>query len=120
MTRINFCLRHRVFSDITSAPAVDIVPPSRITAAAVGTVRSVRPALANAGSKPGAANSSPHPTSMSCSPCGRNWQRCPYRIKRVYSLLFRASAETLLEVARNPTHHSRFAPHPSAFVEAFN
>jgi hypothetical protein len=65
-----------------NAPVADIVPPSRTTAVAIGTVRSVRAALANAGSEPGAANFSPLPTSMSSSPCPRNWQRWPYRIKR--------------------------------------
>ena len=65
-----------------SAPAADIVPPSPITVAAIAIAQSVRRALANAGSRHDGANCSPRPTSMSCSPCRRNWQRWPYRIKR--------------------------------------
>jgi hypothetical protein len=60
----------------------DIVPPSRTTAVAIGTVRTVRPALANAGSRHVAANCSRRPTSTSSSPCRRNWLRWPCRTKK--------------------------------------
>ena len=39
-----------------SAPAADIVPPSRTTVAATGTAPSVRPVRVNAGSRPVAGN----------------------------------------------------------------
>jgi putative transposase len=62
-------------------------------------------ASANAGSRPDVANSSPPPTSMSFSLCRRNCAALALHNKKViYGLLLRASAETLLEVARNPRH----------------
>ena len=65
-----------------SAPAADIVPPSPITVAAIGTARSVRPVRVNAGSRRVVANCCPHPTSTSSSPCRRNWLRWLSRTRR--------------------------------------
>jgi len=56
-----------------SALAADIVPPSRTTAAAIGTARSVRLVRVSAGSRRVVVNCCPRPTSMSSSGCRRNW-----------------------------------------------
>src|SRR6201984_2390879 len=82
-----------------SAPTADIVPPSRTTAAAIGTAPSVRPVRVNAGSRRVVVNCCPRPTSPPPL-AGLVLQNR----KTIYGLLLRASAETLLEVARNPTH----------------
>ena len=88
-----------------SAPAVDIVPPSRTTVAAIGTARSVRRALANAAPGP-----PPRTAPLTLRPCrvhsatATGFARSAEQKGRSMSLLLRASAETLLEVARNPTH----------------
>ena len=87
-----------------SAPAVDSLPPSPTTVVAIATVRSVRRALGNGGSPHVVANFFPRVTFMSCSLCLPNSPPWLCRIKRSYDLLLRASAETLLEVARDPKH----------------
>src|SRR5271157_5024451 len=88
-----------------SAPAVDIAPPSPTTAAETGIARSVRPGPANTGSKHGAANFSPSPYVHAVFTLPA--QLAPLALqnkKLIYGLLLRASAETLLEVARDPRH----------------
>src|SRR6201984_42798 len=82
-----------------SAPTADIVPPSRTTAAAIGTAPSVRPVRVNAGSRRVVVNCCPRPTSPPQLAALVLQNR-----KIIYGLLLRASAETLLEVARNPAH----------------
>ena len=71
-------------SAVTSmnAPVADIVPPSRITVAAIAIAQSVRRALANAGSRHDGANCSPRPTSMSCLRYRRNWLRWLCKTKK--------------------------------------
>ena len=60
---------------IDECTAADIVPPSRITVAAIGIARSVRPVRANAGSRRVVVNFCPRLTSTSFSLCRRNWLR---------------------------------------------
>ena len=65
-----------------SAPAAGIVPPSRITAAGIGTARSVRPLPGNAGSLHVNENFSRPATSMSSSRSHAGWHHWPCRTKR--------------------------------------
>jgi hypothetical protein len=74
---------------------VDIAPPSPITVAAIATVRSVRPALVNAGSRHVAANFCPRPTSMSSSLCLHNWPRSLCRTKKSFMVCCFAPAPKL-------------------------
>src|SRR5882762_7994362 len=86
-----------------SAPAAGIAP-SLTTPAVTGTVRNVRPPPGNAGSPDAGENFSRRAMCM--------WSTLPRELaplalqnkKVLYDLLFRASAETLLEVARDPQH----------------
>ena len=88
-----------------SAPAADIAPPSPITAAATAIARSVRPLLGTAGSLRVNENFSRPATCTWSSHCRIELAPLVLQNKKVlYDLLFRASAETLLEVARNPRH----------------
>src|ERR1022692_5107710 len=87
-----------------SAPGAGIAP-SPSTRAATGIGRSASPTRATAGWKRAAGNSCLPATSMWCSRSRGNWRRFALQNKReVYSLLFRASAETLLAVAHDPRH----------------
>ena len=87
-----------------SAPAAGIAP-SPTTPAETGTARSVRPAPATVGSKHVAGNFSRRATSMLSSRfLGELAPLALQNKKVVYDLLFRSSAETLLEVARDPSH----------------
>jgi len=87
-----------------NAPVADIVPPSHITVAAIAIAQSVRRALANAGSRHDGANCSPRPTHVVFTLPPQLAALALQNKKVIYGLLLRASAETLLEVARNPTH----------------
>jgi hypothetical protein len=88
-----------------SAPAAHIAPPSRITVAVIATARSVRPLLANGGLPHVDENLSPRGTCTWSSPSLAVWPRWYCTTKRFSNgLLFRTSAETLLEVARDPRH----------------
>ena len=88
-----------------SAPAADIVPPSPITAAAIAIARSVRPLRGTAGSLHARENFSPPAICTWSSHCPIAWLHWCYRTRRSSTvLLFRTSAETLLEVARDPKH----------------
>jgi hypothetical protein len=88
-----------------NAPAAGIVPPSPPTAAAIDTARSVRP-------RPGerwiaARQRELLPTRYVHVVFTLPPQLAPLALqnkKVIYDLLFRASAETLLEVARDPKH----------------
>jgi hypothetical protein len=88
-----------------SAPAAGIVPPSPTTAAAIDTARSVKP-------RPGkhwiaARQRELLPTRYVHVVFTLPPQLAPLALqnkKVIYDLLFRASAETLLEVARDPKH----------------
>jgi hypothetical protein len=88
-----------------SAPPADIAPPSPITRVATGTAPSVRPVRVNAGSRPVAANYCPPPYVHVVFTLPPQLASLALQNKKViYGLLLRASAETLLEVARNPAH----------------
>src|SRR5260221_9270380 len=88
-----------------SAPAAHIVPRSRITAAVIAIAQSVRSLLANGGLPHVDENCSPRATCTWSSHSPATWPQWCCRTKKViYDLLFRASAETLLEVARDPRH----------------
>src|SRR2546429_2425331 len=88
-----------------SAPAADIAPPFPITAVAIAIAQSARRAPANSGSRPRRRELLPVPyvhIVFTLPP-----QLAPLALqnkKVIYGLLLRASAETLLEVARNPRH----------------
>ena len=88
-----------------SAPAADIAPPFPITAVAIAIAQSARRAPANSGSRPRRRELLPvlyvHIV-FTLPP-----QLAPLALqnkKVIYGLLLRVSAETLLEVARNPRH----------------
>ncbi len=88
-----------------SAPTADTALLSPITAAATGTARSVKPTPAIVGSKRVARNFFPRATSMLSSTLPPQLASLALQNKKViYGLLLRASAETLLEVARDPQH----------------
>src|SRR3989449_7583380 len=86
-----------------SAPAVDIAP-SRITVAAIGTAQSVRRLLGNGGS--------PRRTELLPTRYLHVVFTLPHELaplalqnkKILYHLLLQTSAQTLLEVARDPKH----------------
>ncbi len=85
-----------------NALAVDIAP-SPTTRAATGTARSVKPGLATAGSQ----REELLPTRYVHVVFTLPRELAPLALqnkKVVYNLLFRTSAETLLEVARDPRH----------------
>src|SRR5438105_3841351 len=88
-----------------SAPAADIAPPFPITAVAIAIAQSARRAPANSGSRPRRRELLPVPyvhIVFTLPP-----QLAPLALqnkKVIYGLLLRVSAETLLEVARNPRH----------------
>ena len=87
-----------------NAPVADIVPPSRITVAAIAIAQSVRRALANAGSRHGGSELLPSPYVHVVFTLPPQLAALALQNKKViYGLLLRASAETLLEVARNPS-----------------
>ena len=65
-----------------SAPAAGIVPPSRITAAAIGIAPSVRSLLGNDGSLRVDENFSRPATCMSSSPCPTGWRHWSCRTRR--------------------------------------
>ncbi len=65
-----------------SAPAVDIAPPSRITAAVIVTARSVRPQLANNGSRRVKRNCSPRAICTWSSPSLAAWPHWCCRTRR--------------------------------------
>jgi len=89
----------------TAAPAADIRPPSPTTRVETGIAQDARPTRAGAGSKRASGNCCPLATSMPCSLCRGSLPRSPCRTNgSIYNLLFHASAETLLEVARDPRH----------------
>ena len=88
-----------------NAPAAGIVPPSPTTAAAIDTARSVRPRPENVGIA--ARQRELLPTRYVHVVFTLPPQLAPLALqnkKVIYDLLFRASAETLLEVARDPRH----------------
>src|SRR5262249_6153081 len=88
-----------------SACAADSVPPSPTTAAAIVIARNVRPPLGIAGSLRVSESFSPPATCTWSSHCQVAWHHWPCKNKKVlYHLLFRSSAETLLEVARDPRY----------------
>src|SRR5215471_4838435 len=89
---------------LMNALAADIAP-SPTTPAEIGIARNVKQVLGNVGWKSVAGNFFRHVTSMWFSRFLVTWLRWCCRTKRViYDLLFRTSAETLLEVARDPQH----------------
>ena len=90
-----------------SAPAVDIVPPSPTTVVAIAIARSVRRGLVNTGFTPGASRTFFLPVPYVHIVFTLPPQLAPLALqnkKVIYGLLLRLSAETLLEVARNPRH----------------
>src|SRR5271169_2724973 len=88
----------------TSAPVAGIVPPSRITAAAIATARSVRSLHGNAGSLRVNENFFQHATRTWSSHSPAAWRRWFCRTRRSSTISCSAPAETLLEVARDPRH----------------
>ena len=87
-----------------NALAADIAP-SPTTRVAIGTARSVRRALANVGWKNVAVNFCRRPYVHVVFTLPRELAPLALQNKKiVYDLLFRTSAETLLEVARDPKH----------------
>jgi hypothetical protein len=79
--------------------------PSHTTRAEIGIAQSARPMHVIAGSKRGKKNCSPRARSTWSLPCLVNYRLWHLQNKReIYALLFRASAATLLEVARDPKH----------------
>ena len=87
-----------------SALAADIVP-SPTTPVEIGTARSVRLGLATAGSQQRRRELLPTPYVHVVFTLPRHLAPLVLQNKKViYDLLFRTSAETLLEVARDPKH----------------
>jgi hypothetical protein len=87
-----------------SARAVDIALPSRITVAAIAIARSVRPALERwIQARRRELLPSPYVHVVFTLP-PQLASLALQNKKVIYGLLLRASAETLLEVARNPRH----------------
>ena len=79
------------------------IRPSLTTPAETGIAQNARLTHGIAGSKRGAKNCCPPGTSTWSSRCHDNFRLWHCRTSaRFYALLFRASAETLLEVARDP------------------
>ena len=88
-----------------SAPAAHIAPPSRITAAVIATARSVKTAARERWIA--ARRREPLPTRYLHVVFTLPRHLAPlvlYNKKILYDLLFRTSAEALLEVARDPRH----------------
>ena len=79
--------------------------PSPITRAAIGIARGARATPACAGSRRGNGSCCPRATSHAVFTLPRELAPLALQNKRViFDLLFRASAETLLEIARDPDH----------------
>jgi len=79
------------------------IRPSLITRAGIGTAPSARRKPANAGLPLAKKNCSVCRTSTSFSPC-QLIPLCQYNPKVLYTLLFQATAATLLEIAADPKH----------------
>ena len=87
-----------------SARNVDI-PPSLTTRVAIGIAHDARETHVCAGSRHGNENCCLRAMFTSSSPCPRQLAPLALQNKRlIYNLLFHASAETLLEIARDPRH----------------
>jgi hypothetical protein len=100
------CAAARLCSAVIAIAAQNAATsPSRITRAATGIAPSAKATPACGGSLRGSGNCCPQDTCTPSSPCRANWRRWLCRTRKViFNLLFHASAETLLEVARDPRH----------------
>jgi hypothetical protein len=88
-----------------AAPAADIRPKSPTTRAEIAIAHGARATRACAGSRRANGNCCPPAMSMPSSLCRGNWPRSHCRTSgSSYNLLFHSSAETLLEIARDPRH----------------
>ena len=85
-----------------SVPAAGIAP-SPTTRAATGIARSVRPTRATSGWRR-AAELLPAPYVHVVFTLPPNWHHWPCRTRKSSMVLFRSSAETLLEIAADPKH----------------
>ena len=95
--------RHWAVIVISASAAA--IRPSHSTHAAIGTVPSARGTRAQNGWPRARLNCCPCRTSTSSSPCRTNSPLLILQNKRLlYDLLFRTSAASLLELARDPKH----------------
>ena len=95
--------RHWAVIAISASAAA--IRPSRSTRAAIGTAPSARGTRAQNGWRRVRLNCCPFRTSTSSSRCRMNFPLLLLQNKRLlYDLLYRTSAATMLELARDPKH----------------